>query len=53
MPVHPNSLVRVRIRAREGSRALEDISSPARNWRWDHRGDAGDIVEFEQTGELA
>lgn len=52
-PVHPNSLVRVKIRAANGSKALEDVTSPAKNWIWTHNGGPGDIVAFEQTGELA
>jgi hypothetical protein len=52
-PVNRDSLVRVQIRARLRSDAEKQAPSPAKNWRWDHRNECGDIVAFEQTGELA
>lgn len=52
-PVSPESMVCVWIRADPGSRALEQAPTAAKGWRWPHRNDAGDIIEFEQMGGLA
>lgn len=52
-PVNRDSLVRVQIRARLLSDAEKQAPSPAKNWEWQHKGSPGDIVAFEQIGELA
>lgn len=52
-PVHPDSLVRVRIRCLSRSDAEKRAPTAAKGWRWTHKNCAGDIVAFEQTGQLA
>lgn len=53
MPVNPDSLVRVQIRARTRADAEKQEPRPAKSWRWDHRNNCGDVVAFEQVGERA
>lgn len=53
MPVNPESIVRVQIRAAPLSHREKTTPFPARCWRWSHDGGPGDVMFFEQVGELA
>lgn len=53
MPVSPESLVRVQIRACPRSKAENSAPFAARCWRWKHDGGPGDVIAWQQIGEVA